>query len=120
MDLLDDYNLVNIDGGVKSDFEVKSNDLVGVGSIKRKELYGIIYICVLFGFWIDNIQVVVFYVYKIDFICNIVIELYLGFVLLIDLKLDYDVFNVKVDLYLFDKMVYLFVVLCGEVYFVLD
>ncbi|XP_021756558.1 endoribonuclease Dicer homolog 3-like [Chenopodium quinoa] len=111
MDILDDHH---IEGRDEIDPKVKCNESAGAGTTKRKELHGTVHVNALSGTWRDNPHGAVFHAYKIDFSCDC--ELYPGFVLLTELKLDEDVANTKVDLYLLDKMVKSSVMPCGEVH----
>lgn len=85
------------------------------GTTKRKELHGTTQTCALSGTWGDKIDGAIFQAYKIDFSCNIVNELYSGFVLLIESKLDDDVGNIEMELYLISKFVRTSVSSCGQV-----
>lgn len=78
---------------------------VSVGTTKRKELHGTARARALSGSWHKKLDGLVFYAYKIDFVCNIVGEQYSNYVLLIESKLDDDVGNIEVDLYLVSKFV---------------
>ncbi|XP_021852349.2 endoribonuclease Dicer homolog 3 [Spinacia oleracea] len=108
MDILDDHHSDEIDPNVKG------YESAGTGTTKRKELHGTIRLDALSGTWRDNPHGAVFHVYKIDFSCDI--ESYPGFVLLTESKLDDDVANAKVDLYLLDKTAKSSVIPCGEVH----
>ncbi|CAO2817610.1 unnamed protein product [Amaranthus hypochondriacus] len=111
MDILDDHH---IEGCDESDQKLKGNELAGTGTTKRKELHGIINVRALSGTWINNLHGAVFQAYKIDFSCDV--EQYSSFALLIESKLDVDIANVKVDLYLLDKTAKASVVPCGELH----
>lgn len=79
--------------------------VVSVGTTKRKELHGTTCIRALSGSWTEKLDGIVFYAYKLDFVCNIVGEQYSNFILLTESKLDDDVGNIEVDLYLVSKFV---------------
>lgn len=111
MGILEDRH---IEGRDESDPKMKGNESAGAGTTKRKELHGTTHVHVLSGTWRDNPHGAVFYAYKIGFSCDS--ELYSSFVLLTESKLDDDVANVKVDLYLLDKMAKSSVIPCGEVH----
>lgn len=85
------------------------------GTTKRKELHGTTFIHALSGNWGEKDEAI-FQVYKFDFCCNIPGELYSGFVLLIETKLDDDVGNIELELYLVSKMVKSSVSFCGQVH----
>lgn len=85
------------------------------GTTKRKELHGTASIQALCGSWGDKVDGAKFYAYKFDFKCNIAHELYSGFVLLMESKLDEDVGNLELDLYLISKTVKASVISCGQV-----
>lgn len=86
------------------------------GTTKRKELHGTTSIRTLTGSWRDNLDGAVFHAYKFDFSSTIVNDIYSGFVLLIESKLDDDVGNIEMDLYLIGKMVKTTVSSCGQVH----
>lgn len=86
------------------------------GTTKRKELHGTVCIHALSGTWAASQIGATFHAYKLDFSCNIIEEIYSGFVLLIESKLDDDVGNVEIDLYLISKTVKSYVSSCGKVY----
>lgn len=86
------------------------------GTTKRKELHGTANICALSGAWGDKLDVEArFFAYKLEFTCSIVSEIYSGFVLLVESKLDDDVGNIESDLYLVSKVVKASVSSCGQV-----
>ena len=58
----------------------------------------------------------IFQVYKFDFLSNTPGELYSGFGLLLDTKLDDDVGNIELELYLVSKKVKSSVSFCGQVH----
>ena len=86
------------------------------GTTKRKELHGTASICALCGTWEDKLDGAKFHAYRFDFACNIVSEIYSGFVLLVEAKLDDDVGNIELDLYLISKIVKASISSCGQVY----
>lgn len=90
--------------------------LVFKGSTKRKELHGTVGIRTLHGTWTDKVDGALFHAYKFDFMCNIVNELYSGFVLLLESKLDDDVGNIELELHLVSKTVKTSVSSCGQVH----
>lgn len=86
------------------------------GTTKRKELHGTANIRALNGAWGDKLDDAArFFAYKLEFACSIVSEIYSGFVLLIESKLDDDVGNIDSDLYLVSKTVKASVSPCGQV-----
>lgn len=85
------------------------------GTTKRKELHGTASIRALCGTWGNKPEGANFNAYKFEFTCNIVSEIYSGFVLLIESKLDDDVGNMELDLYLVSKIVKASVSSCGKV-----
>lgn len=116
MGALDDHLLPYVEEPSENDIIVKSKgSAAGAGTTKRKELHGTTQICALSGTWGDKIDGAIFQAYKIDFSCNIVNELYSGFVLLIESKLDDDVGNIEMELYLISKFVRTSVSSCGQV-----
>lgn len=86
------------------------------GTTKRKELHGTTCIHALSGSWGAKCDGTTFHAYKFDFSCSIVTEIYSGFILLIESKLDDDVGNIELDLYLVAKIVKSYISSCGEVY----
>lgn len=86
------------------------------GTTKRKELHGLTSIRALSGTWGEKLDGTIFQAYKFDFSCTIFDEIYSGFVLLIDSRLDDDVGNMKLDLYLVSRMVKSSVSSCGQVH----
>ncbi|KAL9238125.1 hypothetical protein vseg_012595 [Gypsophila vaccaria] len=86
----------------KSLLNMKNNELAGAGTTKRKELHGTVQTRALCGTWRDDPLGAVFHSYKIDFSCES--DPFSGFFLLTQSKLDDDVANARVDLYLLDKM----------------
>lgn len=96
-------------------FEKQYFLVVFEGTTKRKELHGTTQTHALSGTWGDKLDGAIFQAYKIDFSCNIVDELYSGFVLLVESELDDDVGNIEMDLYLVSKFVKTCVSSCGQV-----
>ncbi|XP_057432641.1 endoribonuclease Dicer homolog 3a isoform X2 [Lotus japonicus] len=93
----------------------ESSSGAGAGTTKRKELHGTASIRALCGAWGNKPEGANFNAYKFEFTCNIVSEIYSGFVLLIESKLDDDVGNMELDLYLVSKIVKASVSSCGKV-----
>ncbi|KAK1429456.1 hypothetical protein QVD17_11665 [Tagetes erecta] len=78
----------------------------GAGTTKRKELHGIMPIRALSGTCGTKLDDSVdFYAYKISFMCSVVDVKYSSFVLLLESKLDDDVANHEMKLYLVSKFV---------------
>ncbi|KZV28338.1 endoribonuclease Dicer3a [Dorcoceras hygrometricum] len=77
----------------------------GAGTTNRKELHGSVTIRSLSGTSRDKLDGSPFYAYKMDFSCNITEEKFSSFVLLLETKLDGDVGNIEVELYLIAKFV---------------
>ncbi|KAL8216944.1 hypothetical protein R6Q57_023781 [Mikania cordata] len=75
------------------------------GTTKRKELHGTIPIQAVCGTWGDKLDDVDFYAYTINFVCSLIDVKYLSFVLLLESKLDDDVANLEMKLYLVSKFV---------------
>ncbi|KAL5853636.1 hypothetical protein ACOSQ3_008754 [Xanthoceras sorbifolium] len=115
MGALDDHLLPYIDETSVKNLIAKNQES-GAGTTKRKELHGTIPIRALYGSWGENLNDVILHAYKFDFACNIVSEIYSGFVLLIDSKLDDDVGNFELELYLVSKTVKATVSSCGLVH----
>ncbi|KAK4485843.1 hypothetical protein RD792_008490 [Penstemon davidsonii] len=88
----------------------------GAGTTKRKELHGSISIRMLSGTWGDKVDGAIFYAYKMDFSCNIPEQKYPSFVLLLETKLDDDVGNNEVHLYLISKFVESSISFCGQIH----
>lgn len=85
----------------------------GAGTTKRKELHGSVNVRLLSGTLGDKLDDATFYAYKMDFSCNITAEKFSSFVLLLESKLDGDVGNIEVELYLMAKYVRSFVSFSG-------
>ncbi|GFP81473.1 endoribonuclease dicer homolog 3 [Phtheirospermum japonicum] len=107
MGALDD-NLLPRNEGSNSENDCVSNAKVltpsGAGTTKRKELHGSISIRKLSGTWGDKLDHANFHAYKMDFCCSIADQIYSSFVLLLETKLDDDVGNIELDLYLLSKL----------------
>lgn len=86
------------------------------GTTKRKELHGSVSVRMLSGTWGHKLVDTKFYAYKMEFACNIPQEKYSSFVVLLEKKLDDDVGNFQVQLYLLSKYVTASVAACGEIY----
>ncbi|PON73127.1 Endoribonuclease Dicer-like3a [Parasponia andersonii] len=105
MGALDDHLLPSTEYSSEKKLCVKSKEAAsGAGTTKRKELHGTTCIRALSGTWAENLDTV-FHAYKFDFSCSIVSEFFSGFVLLIESKLDDDVGNFELELYLVSKTV---------------
>ncbi|KAF8036139.1 hypothetical protein BT93_C1979 [Corymbia citriodora subsp. variegata] len=89
--------------------------VAGVGTTKRKELHGTTRIHALSGTWGEKTDGTIFEAYKFDFSSSIAGEFYSPFIFLIECKLDDDVANTEVDLYLLKKTVKVSVSSCGQV-----
>ena len=87
-----------------------------VGTTKRKELHGTTCVRSLSGTWGLKHDATIFHAYRIHFSCNKPDEQYSNFVLLIESKLDDDVGNVEVELYLVSKFVKSSVSSCGQMH----
>ncbi|KAI3514025.1 hypothetical protein L1887_12341 [Cichorium endivia] len=90
----------------------------GAGTTKRKELHGTTSIHALTGTWAEKLDDGAnFYAYKISFCCSVAEVEYSSFVLLVGSKLDDDVGNVEMELYLVSKFVKCKVSSCEELHF---
>ncbi|XP_043722965.1 endoribonuclease Dicer homolog 3a isoform X2 [Telopea speciosissima] len=118
MGALDDHLLPYIeDPSRDAVIERTEESASGAGTTKRKELHGSARVRALSGTWGGKPDGVILQAYKVNFSCNLVGEFYSGFVLLIDSKLDDEVANAEVELYLIpDKLVKSSVFPCGEVH----
>ncbi|XP_050365532.1 endoribonuclease Dicer homolog 3-like [Argentina anserina] len=120
MGALDDHLLPIVEVPLENEVIVKSKELsAGAGTTKRKELHGTTCIHALSGTWGEKVDGASFEAYKFEFSCN-VDETYSGFVLLVESKLDDDVGNIEVNLYLIAKMVKAYVSSCGKVHLTAD
>lgn len=79
-------------------------------------MHGTTCIHALSGTWGEKLDGAIFHAYKFDFTCSIVSEVYSGFVLLIESKLNDDVGNLELELYLVSKTVKSSVSSCGKVH----
>ncbi|KAF5187915.1 Dicer-like protein [Thalictrum thalictroides] len=101
------------DGGLKTNKGYFS----GAGTTKRKELHGTTSVHALSGSWGAQTDGISLYAYRIDFSCSQVGVIYSGFVLLIESKLDNEVANAELKLFLVaDKLVKSSVSPCGQLY----
>ncbi|KAL4597279.1 hypothetical protein ACB092_12G222500 [Castanea dentata] len=117
MGALNDHLQPSIEEPSANDLNINCKDsALGAGTTKRKELHGLTSIHALSGTWGETLDGTIFQAYKFDFSCTIIDEIYSGFVLLIDSRLDDDVGNVKLDLYLVSRMVKSSVSSCGQVH----
>lgn len=117
MGALDDHLLPYVDNSENNPNPTSKESALAAGTTKRKELHGITCIRALAGTWGDTIDGAVFYAYKIDFSCNVVGNSFSGFVLLLESKLDEDVANVNVELYLTtNRLVKSSVSSCGQIH----
>ncbi|GMN63272.1 hypothetical protein TIFTF001_032343 [Ficus carica] len=111
---LDDHLLPSTEKPLERNLTVKSKEAAsGAGTTRRKELHGTTCIRALSGTWGEKLDVV-FHAYKFDFSCSIENEIFSGFVLLIESKLDDDVGNLELELYLVSKTVKTYVSYCGQ------
>ncbi|XP_068480547.1 endoribonuclease Dicer homolog 3a isoform X1 [Phaseolus vulgaris] len=117
MGALNEHLVPLIENHSEDDHIVKNKESSsGAGTTKRKELHGTANIRALNGAWGDKLDDAArFFAYKLEFACSIVSEIYSGFVLLIESKLDDDVGNIDSDLYLVSKTVKASVSPCGQV-----
>ncbi|KAL8236785.1 hypothetical protein R6Q59_017866 [Mikania micrantha] len=89
----------------------------GAGTTKRKELHGTIPIRAVSGTWGNkNDEGVDLYAYEISFMCSDIDTKYSSFVLLLESKLDDDVANIELELYLVSKSVNCKVSSCGKLH----
>ncbi|KAM4077934.1 hypothetical protein ACJW30_12G177800 [Castanea mollissima] len=117
MGALNDHLQPSIEEPSANDLNINCKEsALGAGTTKRKELHGLTRIRALSGTWGETLDGIIFQAYKFDFSCTIIDEIYSGFVLLIDSRLDDDVGNVKLDLYLVSRMVKSSVSSCGQVH----
>ncbi|KAF3446126.1 hypothetical protein FNV43_RR11305 [Rhamnella rubrinervis] len=130
MGALDDHLLPSVDEPSIINPSIKSNEAPstinssvkskeaasGAGTTKRKELHGTACIHALSGTWGEKLDGAIFHAYKFDFTCSIVSEVYSEFVLLIESKLNDDVGNLELELYLVSKTVKSSVSSCGKVH----
>ncbi|KAL0327603.1 UNVERIFIED_CONTAM: Endoribonuclease Dicer3a [Sesamum angustifolium] len=115
MGALNDHLLPSNEDSPQNDSTLNIKVLAsGAGTTKRKELHGSISIRLLSGTWGDDGAI--FNAYRMDFSCNIAVQKYSSFVLLLASKLDDDVGNIEVELYLLSKFVRAFVSSCGQIH----
>ncbi|OAY54204.1 endoribonuclease Dicer homolog 3 isoform X4 [Manihot esculenta] len=115
MGALDDHLQPSVDEPMEDNCIMRSKDTLA-GTTKRKELHGTTSVHALSGSWGENLDGATFYAYKFDFSCSIVKEIYSGFILLTESKLDDDVGNFVLDLYLVRKTVRASVSSCGQIH----
>ncbi|KDP34010.1 hypothetical protein JCGZ_07581 [Jatropha curcas] len=96
---------------------ITNDTMATIGTTKRNELHGTTNIHALSGSWAEKLDRVTFHAYKFDFSCSIATEIYSGFVLLLASKLDGDVGNIELELYLIRKTVKASVAYCGQKFF---
>lgn len=84
-----------------------------IGTTRRKELHGTTCIRALCGTWAEKVHAS-FQAYKFEFTCSNVDEYFSRFVLLIESKLDDDVGNLDLDLFLVTKTVKASMSYCGQ------
>ncbi|KAK4422330.1 Endoribonuclease Dicer3a [Sesamum alatum] len=115
MGALNDHLLPSNEESPQNDSTSNSKVLASrAGTTKRKELHGSISIRMLSGTWGDDSAI--FHAYRMDFSCSIAEQKYSSFVLLLESKLDDDVGNIEVELYLLSKFVRAFVSSCGQIH----
>lgn len=113
---LDDHLLPRVEEPLEGDHTEANKDCPsGAGSTKRKELHGMAPVRALSGSWGEKNDGISLNAYRVNFSCNQVGELYSGFVLLIESKLDDDVVKDEMELFLVgDKVVKAFIYPCGQ------
>ncbi|XP_011002830.1 PREDICTED: endoribonuclease Dicer homolog 3-like isoform X2 [Populus euphratica] len=116
MGALDDHLLPSVEEPSEIAVVKSKSTSAGAGTTKRKELHGTTCIRALSGSWGEKLDGATFHAYKFDFSCSIVSEIYSGFILLIESKLDDDVGNIELDLYLVAKIVKSSISSCGVVH----
>ncbi|XP_076938556.1 endoribonuclease Dicer homolog 3-like isoform X2 [Bidens hawaiensis] len=90
----------------KKSSKIAEEPASGAGTTKRKELHGTIPIRAVSGTWGDKVDDGVdVYAYKISFVCSVKDVKYSSFALLLESKLDDDVANHEMKLYLVSKFV---------------
>ncbi|KAF5804663.1 putative ribonuclease III post-transcriptional gene silencing PAZ-Argonaute family [Helianthus annuus] len=101
----------------KSSENTKESPPPGAGTTKRKELHGTTPIRAVSGTWGDKLDDGIdFYSYRISFKCSDVDVAFSSFVLLLESKLDDDVANLEMELYLVSKVVNCNVSSCGKLH----
>ncbi|KAG6599127.1 Endoribonuclease Dicer-like 3a, partial [Cucurbita argyrosperma subsp. sororia] len=117
MGALNDHLLPSIEEISEFDMGLKCNaSTSGAGTTKRKELHGRTALRALSGTWGEKVEGATFQAYKFDFSCSVIYEHFSGFVLLLESKLDDDVGNFELELYLISKMVKASVSFAGQVH----
>nr|AXY97501.1 Dicer-like 3 [Populus tomentosa] len=116
MGALDDHLLPSVEEPSEIAVVKSKSTSAGAGTTKRKELHGTACIHALSGSWGEKLDGATFHAYKFDFSCSIVSQIYSGFILLIESKLDDDVGNIELDLYLVAKIVKSSISSCGVVH----
>lgn len=116
MGALDDHLLPSVEEPSEIAVVKSKSTSAGAGTTKRKELHGTTCIHALSGSWGEKLDGATFHAYKFDFSCSIVSQIYSGFILLIESKLDDDVGNIELDLYLVAKIVKSSISSCGVVH----
>ncbi|CAI9755614.1 unnamed protein product [Fraxinus pennsylvanica] len=117
MGALNDHLLPVNEEPPQNDSTLKGNMLTsGAGTTKRKELHGTTCVRTLSGNWGDRDDGACFQAYKMEFSCSIAEVHYSSFLLLLESKLDDDVGNNEVELFLLKKFVRCFVSFHGEIY----
>ncbi|XP_062101177.1 endoribonuclease Dicer homolog 3 [Humulus lupulus] len=112
---LDDHLLPSTEESSEKSVAVKSKEAAsGAGTTKRKELHGTTCARALSGTWEEKHDAV-FHAYRFVFACSNVGEFFSEFVLLIETKLDDDVGNFELELFLVSKTVKSSVSYCGQV-----
>ncbi|KAK4283890.1 hypothetical protein QN277_000793 [Acacia crassicarpa] len=116
MGALDDHLRPSVEEPLAQVHTVKNKKTSsGAGTTKRKELHGSASVRALCGTWKDKLDGAVFYAYTFDFSCSVLNETYSKFVLLTESKLDDDVGNFELELYLISKIVKTLVSSGGQV-----
>ncbi|KAM6559383.1 hypothetical protein CsatA_028622 [Cannabis sativa] len=115
MGALDDHLLPSTEESSEKSVAVNTKEAAsGAGTTKRKELHGSTRALALSGTWEEKHDAV-FHAYRFVFACSNVDEFFSEFVLLIESKLDDDVGNFELELFLVTKSVKTSVSYCGQV-----
>ncbi|XP_065848463.1 endoribonuclease Dicer homolog 3 [Euphorbia lathyris] len=114
MGALDDHLVPSIGEPIESNSSLGTKESAGAGTTKRKELHGTTRIHALSGNWGGKLDGATFHAYKFQFSCSIISETFPGFVLLTESKLDDDVGNIELDLFLLRKTVKASISSCGQ------
>ncbi|WCJ29281.1 dicer-like 3 [Euphorbia peplus] len=114
MGALDDHLVPSTKEPMESDCSLGTKVSAGAGTTKRKELHGTTRIHALSGNWGEKLDGATFHAYKFQFSCSIISETYSSFVLLTESKLDDDVGNIELDLFLLRKTVKASISSCGQ------